>query len=212
MIAPAKLPIIDQDRLRDALKDANIPTLLMVHATLTQDRAYLDSFAPHLTAAYAADAPSNVPEAMAQDLRDRLFALLTAPTPPEEKPLDPEFLRHMMSVSVGEDVNPGLIPVLYDQMGFEQGPMRKDLPGRTVPPADFDVLVIGGGMSGIAAGIKLSEAGYSYTIIEKNAELGGTWWENRYPGVGVDTPSHFYSYSFELNPEWTHYHPKGQEI
>jgi len=67
-------------------------------------------------------------------------------------------------------------------------------------------------MSGIAAGIKLAEAGYSFTIIEKNAELGGTWWENRYPGVGVDTPSHFYSYSFELNPEWSHYHPKGQEI
>lgn len=208
----AMLPIADRDRLRAALKDANIPTLLMVHATFTQDRDYLDSFAPHLTAAYAADAPSNVPEAMAQDLRERLFALLTAPTPPVEKPLDPEFLRHMMSVSVGEDVDPGLIPVLYDQMGFEPPVPRKLIPGRPTPPADFDVLVIGGGMSGIAAGIKLSEAGYSYTIVEKNAELGGTWWENRYPGVGVDTPSHFYSYSFELNPEWSHYHPKGQEI
>jgi 4-hydroxyacetophenone monooxygenase len=76
----------------------------------------------------------------------------------------------------------------------------------------MDVLVIGGGMSGIAAGVKLAEAGYNYTIIEKNEDLGGTWYENRYPGVGVDTPSHFYSYSFELNPEWSHYHPKGAEI
>jgi 4-hydroxyacetophenone monooxygenase len=208
----ANLPITDRDSLKAALKDANLPTLLMVYSTWVQDRAYLDSFAPYLTAAYAADAPSNVPEAMAEDLRDRLFALLTAPTPPEEKPLDTEFLRHMMSVSVGEDVDPGLIPVLYDQMGFEPPVPRKHIPGRPTPPKDFDVLVIGGGMSGIAAGIKLSEAGYSYTIVEKNAELGGTWWENRYPGVGVDTPSHFYSYSFELNPEWSHYHPKGQEI
>jgi len=74
------------------------------------------------------------------------------------------------------------------------------------------MLVIGAGMTGIAAGVKLAEAGYNYTIIEKNPEVGGTWWENLYPGVGVDTPSHFYSYSFELNPDWSHYHPKGAEI
>ena len=206
------LPIRDQPGLRTALADANLPTLLMVYSTFTQDRAYLDSFAPYLKGAYAAEAPMAVPDAMADDLRNRLFALLTQPQPPVEKPLDPEFLRHMMGVGVGEEVDPGLVPVLYDQMGFDKPVPRKDLPGRRMPPRDFDVLVIGGGMSGIAAGIKLSEAGYSYTIVEKNAELGGTWWENRYPGVGVDTPSHFYSYSFELNPEWSHYHPKGPEI
>lgn len=200
---PASLPIKDHVGLRLALRDANLPTLLMVYVTFTQDRVYLDRFAPYLAAAYAADAPSNVPDTMAQDLRDRLFALLTHELPPLVRPLDPEFLRHMMSVSVGENVDPGLIPVLYDQMGFEPPVPRKCIPGRRTPPSDFDVIVIGGGMSGIAAGIKLSEANYSYTIIEKNAELGGTWWENRYPGVGVDTPSHFYSYSFELNPEWS---------
>lgn len=212
MLSGSTLPIADTEGLKAALNDANLPTLLMVFTTFVQDRDYLDSFAPYLTAAYTADAPSNVPEPMAQDLRDRLFELMTQSPPPAERPLDPELLRHMMSVSVGENVDPGLIPVLYDQMGFEQGAMRRDLPNRKTPASDFDVLVIGGGMSGIAAGIKLSEAGYSYTIVEKNEELGGTWWENRYPGVGVDTPSHFYSYSFELNPEWSHYHPKGQEI
>ena len=206
------LPIADRAALQAALRDANLPTLLMVYTTYVRDRAYLDSFAPYLTALYSADQPANVPEAMAEDLRARLFDLLTQDVPPREEPFDPEFLRHMMSVSVGETVDPGLVPVLYDQMGFEQPVPRKDRPGRKAPPADFEVLVIGGGMSGIAAGIKLAEAGYAYTIIEKNAELGGTWWENRYPGVGVDTPSHFYSYSFELNPEWSHYHPKGQEI
>jgi hypothetical protein len=118
----------------------------------------------------------------------------------------------MMGVSVGEEVDPQIVPVLYDQMGFERPVPRKQIDGRRTPPAGFRVLVIGGGMTGIAAGIKLEEAGYDYTIIEKNPELGGTWWENRYPGVGVDTPSHFYSYSFELNPDWTTYHPKGPEI
>jgi len=206
------LPIREEAALRAALRDANLPTLLMVYTGYVQDEAYLDRFAPYLQALYTAEMPTTVPDALADDLRERLFALLTSPTPPQERPIDPEFLRKMMSVSVGAPVDGALVPVLYDQMGFEQSVPRKERPGRPLPPADFDVLVIGGGMSGIAAGIKLAEAGYSYTIIEKNPELGGTWWENRYPGVGVDTPSHFYSYSFELNPEWSHYHPKGQEI
>ncbi|WP_030539925.1 NAD(P)/FAD-dependent oxidoreductase [Sphingobium sp. DC-2] len=206
------LPITDKEGLRSALAEANLPTLLMVYTTYAQDRAYLESFAPYMTGIYTAEAPSNVPEDMAQDLRDRLFALLTSPTPPVERPIDPELLRTMMSVSVGEEVDPAIMPVLYDQMGFERPVPRKDIPGRIPPPAGFRVLVIGGGMTGIAAGIKLGEAGYDYTIIEKNPDLGGTWYENRYPGVGVDTPSHFHSYSFELNPDWSSYHPKGPEI
>ncbi|MDE2436404.1 MAG: NAD(P)/FAD-dependent oxidoreductase [Sphingomonadales bacterium] len=211
-VEPTRLPITDHAGLRAPLRDANLPTLLMIYTAYSGDRAYLDSFAPYLTALYTAEMPSNVPDAMAEDLRSRLFTMLTAPTPPAEPNPDPEFVRHMMSVGVGEEVAAELVPVLYDQMGFVPPVPRKQIAGRKMPASDFDVLVIGGGMSGIAAGIKLAEAGYSYTIVEKNADLGGTWYENRYPGVGVDTPSHFYSYSFELNPEWSHYHPKGQEI
>jgi 4-hydroxyacetophenone monooxygenase len=74
------------------------------------------------------------------------------------------------------------------------------------------VLVIGAGLTGILAGIELQRAGYDHVIIEKNEEVGGTWWKNRYPGVGVDTPSHFYSYSFEISPEWNHYHPHGADM
>ena len=71
------LPITDHDGLRRALADANLPTLLMVYTTYAQDRTYLDSFAPYLTGIYTAEAPSDVPDEMAQGLRDRLFALLT---------------------------------------------------------------------------------------------------------------------------------------
>lgn len=206
------LPILDREGLKLALADANIPTLLMVYTTYSQDEDYLNSFAPYLRGIYTAEGPSSVPDDMANDLREKLFAMLTSPTPPIEKPIDKELLRHMMSVSVGEEVDPGQVPVLYDQMGFERPVPRKDLPGRKAPPAGFKVLIIGGGMTGIAAGIKLAEAGYDYTVIEKNPELGGTWLENRYPGVGLDTPSHFYAYSFDLNPDWSTYHPKGAEI
>lgn len=210
-MARTRLPVSDKEGLNKALADANIPTLLMVYVHFTHDRDYLEQFRPYLQSIFTTAAP-DLPAELTDDLRARLFELLTRPEPPPDRTPDRELVRHMMSVGVGQEVDEDLIPALYDQMGFDKPPARKDRPGRPQPPEGFRVLVIGAGMTGIAAGIKLGEAGYEYTIIEKNAEVGGTWWENVYPGVGVDTPSHFYSYSFEQNPDWSHYHPKGPEI
>ena len=73
--------------------------------------------------------------------------------------------------------------------------------------------IIGAGMSGILAAIKLIERGETnFTIFEKGSDLGGTWRDNRYPGLTCDTPSHAYSYSFALNPEWQSYYATGAEI
>lgn len=74
-------------------------------------------------------------------------------------------------------------------------------------------LIIGAGMSGILSAIKLKEAGLNnFSCYEKAERLGGTWRENTYAGIGCDVPSHFYSYSFALNPEWTHRYSGGAEI
>ena len=74
-------------------------------------------------------------------------------------------------------------------------------------------VVIGAGMSGILAAIKLREAGFDDVVVYEKAErLGGTWRENTYPGLSCDVPSHFYSYSFAFNPEWTHRFSPGPEI
>jgi cation diffusion facilitator CzcD-associated flavoprotein CzcO len=78
---------------------------------------------------------------------------------------------------------------------------------------DLRFVVIGAGMSGILATIKLEEAGFGdIAIYEKADRLGGTWRENTYPGLSCDVPSHFYSYSFALNPEWSHRFASGPEI
>jgi cation diffusion facilitator CzcD-associated flavoprotein CzcO len=75
------------------------------------------------------------------------------------------------------------------------------------------VVVIGAGMSGILAGIKLLEAGiHNFAILEKADRIGGTWRDNTYPGLTCDTPSHHYTYSFERNPDWSSYLPPGAEI
>ena len=73
--------------------------------------------------------------------------------------------------------------------------------------------IIGAGMSGILTAIKLKEKGQTnFTIYEKADRLGGTWRDNTYPGLSCDVPSQLYSYSFELNAEWTHRFSPGAEI
>jgi cation diffusion facilitator CzcD-associated flavoprotein CzcO len=68
-------------------------------------------------------------------------------------------------------------------------------------------------MAGILAAIKLTEAGFTdFTIFEKADRPGGTWRENTYPGLSCDVPSHLYSYSFALTPEWSHRFSPGAEI
>jgi len=66
-----------------------------------------------------------------------------------------------------------------------------------------NVAVIGAGPGGIAMGITLAAGGYDFTIFDRNDGFGGTWRNNTYPGAACDVPSHFYSYSFALNPRWS---------
>lgn len=74
-------------------------------------------------------------------------------------------------------------------------------------------IIIGAGMSGILSAIKLRAAGLDdFVVYEKADRPGGTWRENTYPGIACDVPSHFYSYSFALKPDWSHRFAHGAEI
>lgn len=65
-------------------------------------------------------------------------------------------------------------------------------------------LIIGSGFAGLGAAIKLAQAGITdYVVLERGEDVGGTWRDNTYPGAACDVPSHLYSYSFALNPQWT---------
>jgi cation diffusion facilitator CzcD-associated flavoprotein CzcO len=82
-------------------------------------------------------------------------------------------------------------------------------------PAGSDpaIIIIGSGFAGICMAIQLKQAGFhDFVILEKDDDLGGTWRDNAYPGCACDVPSHMYSFSFELNPDWSRMFAPQQEI
>ncbi len=80
-------------------------------------------------------------------------------------------------------------------------------------PKPLRFVIIGAGMAGMLAGIRLKERGdHDFTIYEKGDSVGGTWRENHYPGLACDTPAHSYTYSFATNPEWSAFYAPGPEI
>ena len=85
------------------------------------------------------------------------------------------------------------------------------LVGATVE--DREVVILGAGMSGLCAGIQLKKTGqHDFVMLEKSPALGGTWWDNRYPGAHVDVPAPLYSFSFAPNPRWTRRFAAAGEI
>ncbi|MGT2433083.1 flavin-containing monooxygenase [Cupriavidus basilensis] len=78
---------------------------------------------------------------------------------------------------------------------------------------DAEVIIVGTGFAGQCMAIKLREAGFdSVLLLERAATVGGTWRDNHYPGAACDIPSHLYSFSFELNPDWSRTYPGQGEI
>jgi 4-hydroxyacetophenone monooxygenase len=136
---------------------------------------------------------------------------------PEPEPISPELLHEMMTWLVVEDVPREYVPMLLEEMELDGRDSRRVEP-RAEPADDrtardaFEAIVIGCGESGLLAGIRLKEEGIPFTIVEKNAGVGGTWWENTYPGARVDVGNHFYCYSFEPSDHWTEYFAQQPEL
>ncbi len=75
------------------------------------------------------------------------------------------------------------------------------------------IAIMGAGLGGICAAIRFREEGHeNVTVFEKNPKVGGTWFENTYPGCACDVPVALYQYSFAQSPNWTRLFPSSQEI
>ena len=81
--------------------------------------------------------------------------------------------------------------------------LQADAPELGTLPAHVDVAIVGSGFAGLNAAIRLRAAGREFAILERAGDLGGTWRDNSYPGCACDVPSHLYSFSYALNPDWS---------
>ena len=78
---------------------------------------------------------------------------------------------------------------------------------------DHEIAIIGTGFAGLGMAIRLKQQGRDdFVILERESEIGGTWYLNHYPGCACDVPSHLYSFSFEPNPDWTRLFAPQPEI
>lgn len=81
------------------------------------------------------------------------------------------------------------------------------------PARHVKTIIIGSGFAGLGLAIRLSKQGRNdYLVLERGSDVGGTWRDNTYPGAACDVPSHLYSYSFALNPNWSRSFSKQGEI
>lgn len=124
-------------------------------------------------------------------------------------------LHEMTNFVTGMELPDAYVPMVLEDMAYEaEDPrtFRWTRPVGAATKAHYPVLVIGAGMSGMLMGLRLSQAGLPFTILEKNESVGGTWFENQYPGLRVDVPSHSYSFSFTQDHPWPNLFSKQDEL
>ena len=211
-------PITESDdELRAILQEAELQPLLPALAYMTGDLTLLrEHLRPNPMAAQLPQAGLNAEQqaevrelALQTLIAYRDGGCVAAPVPSDDDVLQ------IMEYAVGGTGGTmrAYLPLLEEELGHlgadRRAPrFRKD---DIAPDVAFEVVVIGAGMSGILAGHRLQQAGIPFVILEKNDDVGGTWYENRYPGCRVDNPNHNYSYSFAQRHDWP-YHFSPQPV
>ena len=200
----------DDETLRDALEAAHVPSLLCALVHVTGDMGHVRGpIRP--TATLFADPQGGISVEDQATVRQLAFDLLrefrdAGSTLPAQPSADD--VREMSSFIIGDDVPPDYEEFLLSELAMDGTDPYAHPSFDGIDEAarrDFRVVIVGAGMSGLLAAIRLDGEGIPYTIIEKNAEVGGTWHQNQYPGCRVDNPNHIYSYSFAPQ-DWPQYY------
>jgi len=201
---------LSDTELKEAVQHADIRVLLMVLVHMTGDLSWLkEPYRPVRDVRLIPDPSAGLPSAVQDEVRRAAVEALTIATTPAITDPGDELMRQMMSVCLGEDVPAEYADINREEMGLKDRSVRWTVPQHH---EDGQVLIVGAGVSGIALAVALKKLRIPFVIVEQNDEVGGTWYLNRYPGCGVDTPNHSYSYSFGPKHRWSRYFSRREEV
>ncbi len=204
----------DDATIRAAVEVADVPALLAALAAATGDTALLTAeLEPH--PAGMADATFGLSTehiAAARALGVEALIRLRDTAPPQVHRPDLATLRTILTwVTGGAEVD-AYLELLREELGIDGDLRAPDWSAATLAPGrTYRVAIVGAGMSGLAAAHRLRQAGVEVVVLEKNADVGGTWLENSYPGCRVDVSNLLYSYSFAQRDDWPE-HFSSQQV
>ena len=200
-------PVTENDAaIAAAIEDAHLPSLLAAMVHLAGDPAPIRGGIKPVYDFFGDGQGGLTPEQRDAVKKQALAAIkayrdrgCTLPPQPSR-----ELARETMNFAAGAEIPERYVPFLEEELALEGGDAKAHdkRPVSEAGKKNFRVLIIGAGMSGVLAAIRLKQAGIPYVIVDKNPDVGGTWLENAYPGCRVDNPNHLYSYSFEPNYDW----------
>lgn len=209
-------PVVDDDdTIAAALSQLSVSALTAAVVQITGDSAFIRG--PIRPRQFVQNEFQGMLDAdeqlqLRRDAHKAICAWRDAGCPAPER-LEPALVHELMNWIACEPVPVEDVALYTEEMDLAGENLRAiHLPDKVQLPQGFSVLIIGLGASGLLAAIRLREAGIPFEIIEKNAGVGGAWYENSYPGCRVDVASHFYSYSFERNNDFTQYYTRQPEL
>ncbi|MEH6592953.1 MAG: NAD(P)/FAD-dependent oxidoreductase [Halioglobus sp.] len=194
---------IDDTMLQEALESAHIPALLAALVHFKGGTEHFKQVQPQFD--ILADEQDGLSEQQREFARDMAFSALKQyqdggcqELPPPSEATIIATMAHITGQETSEAIN----PFLREELNLFGEDSRKVNIDTQQMDENYKVIIIGCGMSGILAAIRLQQQGIPFLIIEKNSEIGGTWHENTYPGCQVDSANHLYNYMFEPNSQW----------
>ncbi|MEH0060031.1 NAD(P)/FAD-dependent oxidoreductase, partial [Auritidibacter ignavus] len=206
----------DDSTIAAMVAQAEMPPLLAALALATGDPELLrEDLVPPLPPMGATIQPhGGMSDKALEDARQiatgAIASLRDSGDPSRDEPTDEVITRVMAYLTKGASEDHK--PLLRHELGIQDYGAPTWSKDEVAPGIDFRVAVIGSGISGLGVAYRLLQAGLDFTVFEKNQEVGGTWWENIYPGCRLDTPQFAYSYSFAQKTNWSEYFSPQPEI
>lgn len=207
---------VDEAFIRTAIDKSNLNSLRLALLQVTGD----DDLRNMRTRRHAIRGGAMFAHVLAEEdvpaLKEKAFAYLTgrsadASTPPPPSKVE---AKKLIDIFGDEPVPDREYDYHYEELAYEEFPRDaqwSDKKPSAEKIAEFKIVVIGGGISGLAAAVQFSRLGLNFQVLERQGAIGGTWLLNSYPDARVDTSSYLFQFKFFKNYPWSEYFASAGE-